>query len=121
MLVHLAYRSSDVRSWAVMLEALPDLIAPEDEIARELHGRPHATRVRLAYLTQSVAPTLAGALGITPAGNVWFGPLDPILRHDAAWNVADTILPFAPEGLSTAPTSAQPGCSGAHAAYNPGT
>ena len=92
-----------------MLEALPDLIAaaPEDEIARELHGRPHATRVRLAYLTQSVVPMLASALGITPGGKVWFGPRGTLLRHDAAWNVADTILPFAPEALSPAPASAR--------------
>jgi hypothetical protein len=93
-----------------MLEALPDLVAaaPEEEIARELHGRPHATRVRLAYLTQSVAPTLASALAIMPAGKVWFGPRGPLLRHNTLWNVADTILPFAPEALSKAPTPAQP-------------
>ncbi len=107
VLVHLAHRPSDVRSWAAMLEALPDIVAaaPEDEIARELRNRPHATQVRLAYLTQSVAPALASALGITPAGKVWFGPRGALLRHDAAWNVADTILPFAPKALSPAQKS----------------
>ena len=90
-----------------MLEALPDIVAaaPEDEIARELRDRPHATHVRLAYLTQSVAPALASALGITAAGKIWFGPRGPLLRHDAAWNVADTILPFAPKALSPAQAS----------------
>lgn len=90
-----------------MLEALPDIVAaaPEDEIARELRNRPHATQVRLAYLTQSVAPALASALGITPAGKVWFGPRGQLLRHDAVWNVADTILPFAPKALSLAQRS----------------
>ncbi len=110
VLVHLAHRPSDVRSWAAMLEALPDLIAvtSKDEIARELHGRPLATRVRLAYLTQSVWPELAEAIEIAPAGKVWFGPRRKLLRHNAAWNVADTILPFGPELLSNPPTSQNP-------------
>lgn len=106
VLVHLAHRPSAVRSWAAVLEALPDIVAaaPQGEIAKELRDRPHATHVRLAYLTQSVAPALASALGITPTGKVWFGPRGPLLRHDAAWNVADTILPFAPKALSPART-----------------
>jgi hypothetical protein len=110
VLVHLAHRPSNVRSWAAMLEALPDIVAAatQDEIAKELRDRPHATHVRLAYLTQSVAPALASALGITPAGKVWFGPRGPLLRHDAVWNVADTILPFAPKALSPTQTSELP-------------
>ncbi len=110
VIVHLAHRPNDVRNWAAMLEALPDLVAaaPEDEIAEELQGRPQATRVRFAYLMRSVAPTLASALGITPAGKVWFGPRGPLLRHDAAWNVADTILPFAPGIIAPTQTSSEP-------------
>lgn len=110
VLVHLAHRPSDVRSWAAMLEVLPDIVAAatQDEIAKELRGRPHATHVRLAYLTQSVAPALASALGITPAGKVWFGRRGPLLQHDAVWNVADTILPFAPKALSPTQTSELP-------------
>ncbi len=109
VLVHIAHRPSHVRSWATMLEAIPELvaIAPWEDIAREVHNRPHATHVRLAYLTQSVAPTLASALGIRPAGKVWFGSRGPLLRHDAAWNVADTVLPFAPKDLSPSRASAQ--------------
>ena len=104
VLVHLAHRPAEVRSWAAMLEALPQLVAASTvkEIAEEMKGRPHATHVRLAYLTQGVAPDLAHALGISPAGKTWFGPRGTLRRHDAAWNVADTILPFGPEELSPA-------------------
>ena len=98
VLVHLAHRPGDVRSWAAILEALPDIIAaaPVAQIARELHGRPHSTQVRLAYLTQGVAPMLASTLGIKPKNTVWFGRRGAILRYDSKWNIADTILPFAP-------------------------
>ena len=103
VLVHLAHHPRQVRSWAAMLEALPDLVAaaPIEEIAAELGGRPHATKVRLAYLTAGIAPDLARALDIRPAGKVWFGPRGPLRRHDATWNVADAILPFAPIELTS--------------------
>ena len=102
VLVHLAQHPQDVRSWAVMLEALPALVAaaPTEEIAAELRGRAHATKVRLAYLTARIAPDLARRLAIEPAGKVWFGPRQPLRRHEATWNVADTILPFAPSELA---------------------
>lgn len=109
VLVHLAHRPTEVRSWAAMLEALPQLVAASTvkEIADELEGRPDTTRVRLAYLTQGVAPELAHVLGISRAGTTWFGPRRALRRHDAAWNVADTILPFGPRELAPA-TDARP-------------
>lgn len=113
VLTHLVHHPQDVRSWAVMLEALPALVAaaPTEEIRAELRGRAHATKVRLAYLTTGIAPDLARRLDIQPAGKVWFGPRETLRRHDATWNVADTILAFAPcelatPGNTTAPTDA---------------
>jgi len=101
VLIHLAHRPTDVRSWGAMLEVLPDLLAActLDQIRIELRGRPHTTHVRLVYLLQALAPDLVEALDVTPAGKVWFGPRRTLRRHDAQWNVADTILPFSPRDL----------------------
>lgn len=105
VLVHLAHRPSDVKSWAGVLDLLPDLLAvcEHEDIEVELAGRPHATRIRLAYLLQSLAPGLIRDLNIMPAGKVWFGPRRPLRRHDARWNVADTLLPFSPRELRSRP------------------
>ena len=102
VLVHLAQHPLDVRSWTVLLEALPALVAasPIEEIAAELRDRSHATKVRLAYLTAGIAPDLARQLEIEPAGKVWFGPRQRLRRHEARWNVADTLLPFAPTEIA---------------------
>lgn len=79
-----------------MLEALPQLVAAchVHEIALELEYRSHTTHVRRAYVTQTVAPGLASALKISPAGNVWFGPRTSVVRFDLTWKVADTVLPY---------------------------
>ncbi len=105
ILVHLAHRPRHVRSWASVLENLARLLAASDEaqIHAELEGRPHATRVRLAYLLSGVAPALAGRLGATPRGKVWFGPRGLLRRHDAQLQVADTVLPVAPGTLAALP------------------
>lgn len=101
ILVHLAERPTDVGSWASVMDALPRLVdaCPLEDIRREISGRAHATRVRLAYLLQSMAPKLIEALDITPSGKVWFGPRGTLRRHDARWNVADTILPIDPRDV----------------------
>ncbi|WP_337171558.1 type IV toxin-antitoxin system AbiEi family antitoxin [Gemmatimonas aurantiaca] len=111
ILVHLAHRPRDVRSWASILEMLGRLVdaANEAQIHQELAGRPHATRIRLAYLLSGVAPALAERLEPIPRGKVWFGPRRPVRHHDAHLNVADTVLPIPPRtiGASTvAPSSA---------------
>lgn len=100
VLVHLACRPTDVRSWGSILRALPELLArsSEGEIQEELAGRSHATRVRFAYLVAGLAPDLVERLDIRPAGKVWFGPRGRLRRHDARWQVADTVLPTAPPG-----------------------
>ena len=102
-LVHMAHRPRHVRSWASVLESLARIVAASDEaqILAELAGRPHATRVRLAYLLSGVAPALAGRLGATPRGKVWFGPRGVLRRHDARLQVADTVLPVAPGTLAS--------------------
>lgn len=101
VLVHLANRPTDVRSWASVLTLLPILV-DESEVASvlaELEDRTHATRIRLAYLLSGVAPVLVEEIGVERAGKVWFGPRRTLLRHNARWNVADTILPFSPTDL----------------------
>jgi hypothetical protein len=98
VLVHLATKPTDVRSWGNVLDCLPALLgsSPEDEVRAELQGRPHATRVRFAYLVGGLAPDLIRRLAIEPAGKVWFGPRGPLRHHDAHWQVADTLLPTPP-------------------------
>ncbi len=103
VLVHLACKPTDVRSWGSVLDALPELLArsPEGEIREELAGRSHATRVRFAYLVSGLAPDLVEQMGIKPAGKVWFGPRGQLRRHNARWQVADTVLPMAPPGTES--------------------
>ena len=103
VLVHLAHRPSDVRSWGGVLLVLADLVAEAaiDDVRLELAGRPHATWVRLAYLLSGVAPELVERLDVTPGHKVWFGPRGKLRHHDARWNVADTVLPIHPADLST--------------------
>lgn len=105
VLVHLAHHPGDARSWSEILERLPDLVhaCAKKDIVTELAGRPHATSVRLAYLLSGVAPELVSQLGIEPGGKVWFGPRRRLRRHNARWNVADTVLPFNPAELGPRP------------------
>ena len=109
ILVHVAARPADVRSWGTIADALPDLVdvvTPAD-IDAELAGQPRSVRVRLAYLSQGVAPDLADHLlpadeGGRSAPKVWFGPRGSLKRHSARFSVADTLLPFDPAGLHPA-------------------
>lgn len=100
VLVHLANKPTDVKSWGSVLSVLPELVtdASEEEITTELRGRTEAARVRFAYLVSGIAPDLVESLSIEPEGKVWFGPRQPLRRHSARWQVADTILPFPPPG-----------------------
>jgi predicted transcriptional regulator of viral defense system len=104
VLVHLAHRPSDVRSWASVLDNLSRIIGAADEtdVLAELKDRPNATRVRLAYLLSGVAPALADRLNAVPTGKVWFGPRRRLRRHDARLNIADTMLPISPADLEPA-------------------
>lgn len=101
VLVHLAARPTDVRNWGSVLEVLTELVTSIDRAAlgEELAGRRHATRARLAYLVSGVAPDLANVLNVASAGKVWFGPRTKTRRHNARWNIADTILPISPAEL----------------------
>ena len=101
VLVHLAARPTDVRNWGSVLEVLAELVESIDRTAlgEELAGRSHATRARLAYLVSGVAPDLASVLNVASAGKVWFGPRTKTRRHNARWNIADTILPISPAEL----------------------
>ncbi len=110
VLVHLVTRPTDVRGWGAIADALPDLVdavAPND-VDIELAGRPRSVRVRLAYLVHGVAPDLADRLvpaeqGGRAAPKVWFGPRGPLKRHSTRFSIADTLLPFDPAALHSAP------------------
>jgi hypothetical protein len=106
ILVHLAARPTDVRSWGAIAEALPELleVSAPAEIDAELAGRPRSVQVRLAYLVQGIAPDLADRLvppdeGGRSASKVWFGPRASLKRHSSRFSVADTLLPFDPASL----------------------
>ena len=106
ILVHLADRPVDVRGWGAIADALPELVSlvAAADLDGELAGRPRSVRVRLAYLTQGVAPDLADRLvppdeGGRSASKVWFGPRASLRRHSARFSVADTLLPFDPASL----------------------
>lgn len=101
VLVHLADRPTDVRNWGSILEVLAELVESIDRNAleEELTGRSHATQARLAYLVSGVAPDLSSVLNVASAGKVWFGPRIKTRRHNARWNIADTILPISPAEL----------------------
>lgn len=101
VLVHLAHRPASVRNWGAILDVLPALVDAADrgEVREELRQRGHATHVRLAYLLSGVAPDLVDELHVAPAGKVWFGPRRRLRRHNARWNIADTVLPLDPARL----------------------
>ncbi len=112
VLVHLAARPTDVKSWGGVLDVLPDLVAAvakaapngaRDALERELHDRPASVRTRLAYLLHGVAPVWAAALAPSSHGKVWFGPRGSLKRHHAALEIADTILPMSPGELPPTP------------------
>jgi predicted transcriptional regulator of viral defense system len=110
VLAHLASRPNDVGGWGAIAEVLPDLVADAaaDEIRAELAGRPFATRARLAYLVQGVAPDLADKLlppseGGRNAPRVWFGPHGKVKRFSSRYSIADTLLPFDPAELRAQP------------------
>ncbi len=104
VLVHLAHRPQDVRSWASILEHLGRLVAAADpdQVREELAGRPAATRARLAYLVRGVAPAWAERLYATPRGRIWFGPRQQPKRYDPTLRIVDTVLPVAPADLAAA-------------------
>lgn len=106
ILVHLAARPTDVRSWGLVIEALPDLVAEVLEVGGqellevELETRPGTARTRLAYLIEGVAPSLARDLTPRDHGVVWFGRrTEPTKRFHPSLQVVDTILPMAPSQL----------------------
>jgi predicted transcriptional regulator of viral defense system len=103
ILVHMASRPSDVRSWSSALEWFPELAAEASwsSLKRELTERTSATCARTGYLLQGVRPDLAGFIGelSPPRYKTWFGPRARLRRHDNHWQIADTLLPFNPKDL----------------------
>lgn len=107
ILVHLAARPSDVKSWSTVLDVLPELLerAEPDDLHVELMARPAAVSTRLAYLLHGIDPTLANELAPGDHGKVWFGPRGPLKRHNQTFSIADTILPISPGQLGPVPES----------------
>jgi predicted transcriptional regulator of viral defense system len=101
ILVHLVDKPNDVQSWTSVFDWLPDLVdeVERENVLTELHDRSHATKIRFSYLLSGLAPDFVEDINIEPAGKVWFGPRETLRRHNATWNVADTILPVDPEEL----------------------
>lgn len=103
VVVQMAAHPTHVRAWQSALEWLPDLAAEatRDRVAQELAGRPRAVAARAAYLLSGLRPDISAQVAPSPAGKVWFGPREQLLRHDSTLLVADTILPFDPRTLSS--------------------
>ena len=103
VIVHMAARPRDVRSWSSALEWLPELASDLniDQIQRELHHRPAAVTARLGYLLSGLRPDIADQLPPTTS-KVYFGGRGRLLRHDATWLIADTVLPVDPRHLPPA-------------------
>jgi hypothetical protein len=103
ILVHMTTSPSAVRSWTSALEWLSVLVAELswERLSHELGDRPAATRARCGYLLQGMRPDLADAIRAAGPlhGKTWFGPRGPLHRHDNAWQIADTSLPFDPRAL----------------------
>ncbi|ACZ31895.1 hypothetical protein Xcel_2882 [Xylanimonas cellulosilytica DSM 15894] len=95
ILVHLAARPTDVRSWGSVEEALPDLVdrADRDDLAAELSAADAATRTRLGHLLGEIDTEELdlASLGVHKARHtVWLGPRTKGGHYDARWNVLDT-------------------------------
>jgi len=103
IVVHMASKPIEVRSWHSALEWLPDLAAELDSnnLQTELQGRSKAAVARTGYLLQGLRPDLATWIyrNIGLLTKTWFGPREPLRRHDNFWLIADTILPFDPREL----------------------
>lgn len=103
VLVHMAARPRDVRSWSSALEWLPDLAAELDldRVQVELAARPAAVSTRAAYLLSGLRPDLAARVAAPGHGAVRFGPRDTSKRYDRQLRVTDTLLPFDPHTLAS--------------------
>lgn len=107
VLVHMAARPAAVRSWASALEWLPELAEAlsVEQVLTELAQRPASVQARTGYLLQGLRPDIAlairdtGAIDGAKMNKTWFGPRGRLKRHDATWQIADTILPFNPSEL----------------------
>lgn len=103
LLVSLVDGPAKVRSWAGVLEWLPELasfLEPE-LVLQEMEERPAATRIRGGYLLQGLRPDIASQLRDAVGPRIWFGPRERLRRYDNAWKINDTILPFHPASLAS--------------------
>ena len=107
VVVHMATKPAAVRSWASALEWLPELahVLTWEVLKQELEGRTSTVLSRTGYLLQGLRPDVAqeirdvGLRAKNTVSKTWFGPRRTLIRHDAVWQIADTILPFDPRSL----------------------
>ncbi len=102
IVVHMATRPTQVRSWTSALEWLPEVaaVAVPGDVFAELDSRPSTVTARLGYLVQALRPDIASQL-TGPSTRTWFGPRQKVIRHDSRWQIADTHLPFDPRDLTS--------------------
>lgn len=100
IVVHMAARPAQVRSWTSALEWLPEVAAEVTYagIIDEIRDRPTTVGTRVGYLLQGMRPDIAGRI-TGPPTRTWFGPRTAVIRHDSRRHVADTLLPFDPREL----------------------
>jgi hypothetical protein len=103
ILAHMAAKPNHVRSWTSAAEWLPDVAAAAtwDNLFPELQSRPQSVAARAGHLLQGWRPDLADQIesSFPVSSRTWFGPRGKMLRHDARWQVADTLLPFDPRQM----------------------
>jgi hypothetical protein len=110
ILAQLATTPGAARSWASVLQWLPELCAGlmSNTLMQELAHRGVATRARTGYLLSGLRPDLAGLLADEPSRHnnsvVRFGPrTTPPVRYNARWRVVDSLLPSDPTTWHPAP------------------
>ena len=104
VLVHMAAKPTDVRSWTSAEEWLTALAGEiGDGLVDELDGRAPTVSARAGYLLSGLRPDMAERIrqrfGVV--GRAWFGPRGPAKRHNTLWKVTDTLLPFDPASLES--------------------
>lgn len=106
IVVHMAQRPGDVRSWQGALEWLPDVAYEmgSEALLDELADRPRSVWSRTGYLISGMRPDLADMMAerFEPRSKVRFGPRVEAIRNDEGWKISDTVLPFDPRKLEAA-------------------
>ena len=103
IIVHMASKPLQVRSWESAMEWIPDVVYMTDieNLLAELSTRNDSVIRRTGYLLQGMYPEAAESIAeiISTSSKIRFGPRTKALRNDEKWKISDTILPFDPAEL----------------------